>query len=192
LEMRLALTLSLSMNMNRKGNLLTPTLSSTSVWRRGRWNGARGFWGSMWAAGALGESDQIRPNPTCKGMEWSVDSGRWRRPGAEIGQIGPNPTESNLRQRWSKGAIMIKIKITSRNSFPNVGTASDRSNPDKVSQTSWTPGLTTTTNLKRSAYVKLNCGGRRIPSARRPPPPRLWRAGRRGRLRRPRSRRSRS
>jgi hypothetical protein len=37
----------LAMNMNRKGNLLTPALSSTSAWRRGRWNGACGFWGSM-------------------------------------------------------------------------------------------------------------------------------------------------
>jgi homoserine O-acetyltransferase/O-succinyltransferase len=35
------------MNMHREGNLLTPTLSSTSVWRRGRWDSARGFWGSM-------------------------------------------------------------------------------------------------------------------------------------------------
>jgi hypothetical protein len=40
---RLTLTLALPMNMN----LLTPTLSSTSVWRRGRWNGARGLWGTM-------------------------------------------------------------------------------------------------------------------------------------------------
>ncbi len=59
LEMRLALrteqhrrgplkraTLALSLNMNREGSLLTPTLSSTSVWRRGRWN-APGSRGSM-------------------------------------------------------------------------------------------------------------------------------------------------
>jgi len=32
----LAFSLILPMNMKRKGNLLTPTLSSTSVWRRGR------------------------------------------------------------------------------------------------------------------------------------------------------------
>jgi len=29
--MKLALTLTLSMNLNRKGNLLTPTFSSTSI-----------------------------------------------------------------------------------------------------------------------------------------------------------------
>jgi hypothetical protein len=38
---------SLPMNSNQERNLLTPALSSTSVWRRGRCNGARGFWGSM-------------------------------------------------------------------------------------------------------------------------------------------------
>jgi hypothetical protein len=47
LKIRLDLTPALPMNMNREGNLLTPALSSTSVWRRGRWNGARGFWGSL-------------------------------------------------------------------------------------------------------------------------------------------------
>jgi hypothetical protein len=35
------------MNLKRERNLLTPALSSTSVWRRGGWNGAYGFVGSM-------------------------------------------------------------------------------------------------------------------------------------------------
>jgi hypothetical protein len=37
------LAATLPMNSNREGNLLTPALSSTSVWRRGRWNGVSGF-----------------------------------------------------------------------------------------------------------------------------------------------------
>jgi hypothetical protein len=35
------------MNLNRKGSFLTPTLSSTSVWRRGRWNNSNWFMGSV-------------------------------------------------------------------------------------------------------------------------------------------------
>jgi len=38
---------SLPMNLIREGNLLSLVLSSTSVWRRGRWNGAQRFRGSI-------------------------------------------------------------------------------------------------------------------------------------------------
>jgi len=46
-ERRFPLSLKLSMNPHRKRSLLSPTLSSTSLWRRGRRNDAHGFMGSM-------------------------------------------------------------------------------------------------------------------------------------------------
>ena len=95
-EISLDLTVSLPMNAHRERGLLTPTLSSPSMWKRGRWNGARWFLGSMREIlrrilsqegtiqrlagrirpyptksnlrdGAQGESDQIRPNQTSCG-----------------------------------------------------------------------------------------------------------------------------
>jgi hypothetical protein len=41
------MTIPRPMNSNQETYLLTPALSSRSVWRRGRWNGAHSFWGSM-------------------------------------------------------------------------------------------------------------------------------------------------
>jgi hypothetical protein len=113
LEMKLDLNLTLPTNMNRKGNLLTPTLSSTSVWRRGRWNGACGFWRSMreilrpilfprrgntstrrWENPT--KSNHIKP-PAELGL--GLDSGRRlvAKEGADFGRIALDQTGSNLR-----------------------------------------------------------------------------------------------
>jgi hypothetical protein len=107
----------LPMNMNRKGNLLTPALCSTSVWRRGRWNGVRGFWGSMReiVRGILSRrrgdgSTMCGENPTklnqikpagWQGQEWGwpVVSGQWLEVnGGKTGRSNPvkaSQTESN-------------------------------------------------------------------------------------------------
>ena len=82
----------LPMNPHRKRNLLSPTLSSTSMWRRGGWNGAHGLMGSMCECfrGNLSQIDQTKhPKPAQKKKARQLDAGRekgadqadsWHRP----------------------------------------------------------------------------------------------------------------
>jgi hypothetical protein len=110
-EMRFDPTLTLSINMNRKGNPLTPTLSSTSVWRRGRWNNAHGFWGSM--RGILRRilsprrgdkptprrANQTKSNLRGEG-KWTVVSGQWQTgSGRGTSQTQSNPVKPSQTGR---------------------------------------------------------------------------------------------
>jgi hypothetical protein len=87
------------MNMNREGNLLTPALSSTSVWRRGRWNGVRGFWGSM--------------REMLRGI-LSLKEG-WRR---SKGSVGETPTDAVGTTALPKKSLRSGVRPSQTQSNP--------------------------------------------------------------------------
>jgi hypothetical protein len=95
----------------RERGLLSPTLSSTSVWRRGRWSDAHGFMGSMrdLFRGIL--SSRKGNGPTAR-WENPTKSNQIQPAGSEYGPVKPNQTQSNqkdanqglagLRTNWER------------------------------------------------------------------------------------------